>query len=356
MPEFQTVDTSDQALITGGSRHDIHFRPGAAGPISARSVPADAPAHSETGFLGTLLFRRPGSAKPVASSKTKLGQPVMALDYTVTTADLAAAGDWTCEVINDTDSDITFQTDVTYRSNVELITKLATIDIPFLNILLSNAANAAQLQLLLQSSPAEPGTTDSMASGSPDIPFKLNGLSQFRTHVDDPQKGPFTFRLLNLKSQTASLGFKPGTTTMELFLDFDVKNGKMIGLNVAPDIDLSFFAITIQLDFAGNITPICDTQAILRFNSLDISSDVKGQVESDLSTRIAGAKLTPQTVAPQMFKYFSLLLRLGPEERITGFSSQGNNLVITYTTPAPLGQIGGRQIGKVAGSSAAGNA
>ena len=57
-----------------------------------------------------------------------------------------------------------------------------------------------------------------------------------------------------------------------------------------------------------------------------------------------------------MFKYFSLLLRLGPEERITGFSSQGNNLVITYTTPAPLGQIGGRQIGKVAGSSAAGNA
>jgi hypothetical protein len=334
MPEFQTLDTSDQAVIAGGSRRDIHFRPGAPGPISARSVPTNAPTHSETGLLGKLLFRRPGSATPVASSSTKVGQKVMALDYTVTAADLAAAGDWICEVINSTDNNVSFKTDVTYPSNIQLITRTATIDIPFLNILLSNAARAAQLRLYLQSSPTSPGTAESMASWSPDVPAKLNGLAQFKFHVDDPEKDGLTFRLVNLNSQTASLGFKPGSLTMELFLNFDVKNGKMVGLNVAPDIQLDFFAITIQLDFAGNITPICDTKAILRFNSWDISSDVKGQVESDIISRVADAKLTPQAVAAQMFKYFSLLLRLGPEERISGFSLQGNNLVITYTTQA----------------------
>jgi hypothetical protein len=356
MPEFQTADTSDQAVITGGSRRDIHFRPGAPGPISARSVPDRPPAHSESGLLGKLLFRKPGSATPVASSTTKLGQKLMALDYTVTAADLAAAGDWICEVINQTENDVSFKTDITYPSNIQLITHTATIDIPFLNILLSNAARAAQLRLHLQSSPSSPGSVESLASWSPDIPAKLNGSSEFRFHVDDPQKDGLTFRIVNLNSKTASLAFKPGTLTLELFLDFDVTNGKMIGLNVAPDIDLEFFAITIQLDFSGTITPICDTKAILRFNSWDISGDVKSQVESDISSRIAEAKFTPQAVAAQMIKYFSLLLRLKPEDHITGFTSEGNNLVISYTSPASAIHVGGgHQVGN-AGSIAAGNA
>ena len=352
MPDVQILDIKDSAVIPGGSQRNIQFRPGQPGPISARCVAANPPGSSESGFLGKLFFRRPGTAAPVATSSTKLGQTVMALDHQVTAAELTAPGNWICEVVNSTETNVTFTTDVTFPGTIQLIQKTATIDIPFLNILLTNTARAAELRVHLQSSPSDSQTAESSVSWSRAIPFQVLGLSEYPFHVDDPALG--LYRLVNLPSKPAALGFQPGRLVIELALDFDTNIGKIVDLtSVLPGIELDFFDVVIQLDFAGNITPVCNVQAILRQNSLDISSLIKSDVEDTINARLAAAKVTPKAVMAQLLKYFGLLLRLGPEDAITSFGLDGSNLVINYTTPASAAAThGAGQSGTVAAGAA----
>ena len=351
MADVQVLDIKDTAVIKGGSQRLIQFRPGQPGPISARSVAAKPPANSESGYLGKLFFRRPGTAVPVASSSTKLGQSVMALDYQVTASDLAAPGNWVCDVVNSTEADISFTTDVTFPSTVLLIPKTATIDIPFLNILLTNTARAAELRVHLQSSPSDGQSAESSLSWSSAIPFKVLGLSNYPFHIDDFALG--LYRLVNLPSKPAALGFRTGSLVIELALDFDTNIGKIVDLTSDLfGIELDFFDIVVQLDFAGNITPVCNVRAIVRQNSFDISSLVKRTVEDTINTQVA-ANVTPKAVVGQLVKYFGLLLRLGPEDAITSFGLDGNNLVIHYTTPASAGVPRGEaQAGTIAAGAA----
>jgi phospholipase C len=129
----------DSTTITQGDSHTIRFRPVAAGPIGVRTDVSPTPNHSESGFLGQLTIRRPGSSTPLASTRFRLGANFMTLTYVATAADLAVTGDWTCEVANLSDVLATFTTDIANASGLRDPTEIETPDA------IMNYHNAAHL-------------------------------------------------------------------------------------------------------------------------------------------------------------------------------------------------------------------
>ena len=311
-------------------------------------MPSNPPAHSESGLLGKLVFRRPGLATPLASSQAKIGQQVLALDHQVTAAELATPGDWTCQVFNSTESTVTFQTDVVYPSNIVLQT--ASFDIPLLNIILTNLSNAALVRVHLQSSSSVSGGKDSSVTWSQAF-SPVFGQTQYFFHVDDAHGGDV--RIENLNSGPASVTLRPADLVFELDLSFDTTVGKMVGLNwTTPDIDLQFFTISITLDTLGVITPHCSTKAIASFLNTDVSGDVEQGVVSALGEMIAAV---PQLSKPSLKKsidtFFARLLRLGDAAQINKYAIAGNSMVVSYFVAVSATNQGGSSAG--AGSLAA---
>ena len=329
VPDLATLGVPVTVMIQAGSQLTLKFQPGSPGPTSARCVASDPPQHSESGFLGKLTFGRPGSALPVAVSKTPIGQTVMALDYTVTDADLAVAGDWTCNITNETDSSVTFQVVITHVTTFPVQT--ATIDIGLLNLLLGNAAKAASLTLQLDSFGGG-GKPFSRISWSPAM-AALVGQPDHPFAVAD-QSGPcgVKVRIQNLNSLPASLSLLAGQLVLELRLDFPQTQDTLVGLGVAePAITLDFFNIAIQLDFLGNITPICNARAFVISIGDDISDRViNGTIDAINSFVSGNASLSSAALSAQISNAFALLMRFGPTQQIKDFSLDGDTLVVKY--------------------------
>jgi len=110
----QTGSVHDEGEVAGGDTRFVHFRPAAPGPVSGFCKPKNPPSHSETGFLAELVLRRPGSNAPLRDVKAKIGDRSFGTSYPATAADLAAAGDWTFEVRNWTETPVTFSTDASF--------------------------------------------------------------------------------------------------------------------------------------------------------------------------------------------------------------------------------------------------
>lgn len=129
----------DSTTIAQGDSHTILFRPVMAGPVGVRTDVNPTPPHAESGFLGQLTIRRPGSSTSVTASKFRVGANFMTLTYNATAADLAVAGDWTCEVANLSDTIATFTTDIANASGMRDPTEIEPPDA------IMNYHNAAHL-------------------------------------------------------------------------------------------------------------------------------------------------------------------------------------------------------------------
>jgi phospholipase C len=114
-PQGATIN--DDAVIPQATVRNIPFPQGRAGQITLLSAPVDVPSgvQSDSGLLAKLNLLRPGSTTPIASVSASLKGPYnLELTYMATAAELAMAGDWTCQVSNATSADIRFQTKVVY--------------------------------------------------------------------------------------------------------------------------------------------------------------------------------------------------------------------------------------------------
>ena len=104
----------DVGKLAGGNSRTVSFRPVLPGRIGVVSLAADPPRSSESGYLAHFKLTRPGSATPIAAVEVPIGSKSVSFGYLATAADLQAPGDWTCEIRNDADADVTFTTDVIF--------------------------------------------------------------------------------------------------------------------------------------------------------------------------------------------------------------------------------------------------
>jgi hypothetical protein len=189
--DFVPQTTSDQTVIAGGDSRSIAFRPAEPSRVAVRSIPAQPSAHSESGLVGGLELRRPDRAQPLASVQAPSGGTVLAVSYTATAADLSTAGSWTCEVMNATDVDMGFDTEITYPSSIPVPPVVvqrppATFDIELLNLILGEAIRDAGLSWHLESSPDLPASvvrwSDAVGASLPD---PLKGATSYQFPVPD---------------------------------------------------------------------------------------------------------------------------------------------------------------------------
>ena len=74
-----THTVPDQAQIDGGGSHAIAFRPALPGTISVEAKTTGAPSHSESGQLGSVALRRPGSTAELIHVNTQVGGDTLGL-------------------------------------------------------------------------------------------------------------------------------------------------------------------------------------------------------------------------------------------------------------------------------------
>ena len=346
MADVSNHKISDQKLILQGGTRTIHFRPFQAGPINIRSAATKPPRHSESGFLGKVSLLRPGSTTPVASTRTKIGQSLLTITYQATAADLAIAGQWTCQVINSTEADIAFQTDITNVASTPL--QSASFDIGLLNALLSEITTVAQFQVAesLDVSTA----SQIVVSWSDAVSSLFGGLSRFEFGLPDKSVGPLgllSYRFEGFNSQPGfpTMQLLTGPLRLRVVLDFQ-PNATLKALSAtSQDVHVASFRLTADMDFDGNITVTCDTKATLggvdgKLDTGDPSDDLKSGVEDAIRTKILEspqtggdpqpAPLGPQSLKPRIDSFFVLLMRLGTGAAVDNYIVDGNNLIVNY--------------------------
>ena len=288
-----------------------------------------------------VLLRRPGSTKPVATAKFKVPSSSLLLSYLATAADLATAGDWTCEVSNASLDPITFATDVTVPISNPLVT--ASIDTEFLNLILAKIVDAAAIQLHLESS--GDGIPASSLLLSLDI-ATLTHLPAFTrfTVPDQPRTIlgiDVVYRILDLDSDpeypVVILVTQP--LALKAILRFDTTSAKLVAQNSpAPDINIDLFTIEVNVGFDGSFQPVCSAIAhatIFTPNDIDASADIVSGVQDGITKLIGetptfAALLDKKQIRAQIDAIFAAILRLGPLAQIQTYTVNGQTLTVTY--------------------------
>lgn len=338
MPATSTV--SVQTKVLEGDFQEIHFRPGVPGVIGVSSVPSTTKPRSELGQLAVIAVQRPGNTNPLARVTYKVNNPSpLLLSYHPTAADLVTPGDWTCIVSNESLDAITFSTDVTFPIDIPLAT--ASIDIEFLNLVLSKVVDAAAIQIHIESS--DDGIPRSHLSLSLDVAAlsKLPAFSQF--NIPNQEKTalgiPFVYRILNLDSDPAyPIVFFSTDPALKVEMRFDTTNAKLVAQNLpAPDINIEFFNIEITISFDGSFQPVCNAIAHLAFDNIDFSSDVASGAQDAINPYIqqspAFAPLRDKKqVRGLIDSLFIDMMRLGKpaQIQIQSYRVDGQTLTVTY--------------------------
>jgi hypothetical protein len=338
-----TNPISDQTQIGGTESHDILFRVAAPGMITIySSVPAHHPTHSDSGVLGWIILRRPGSSAVLKRKVAQLTDSSITVQYQATAADAAVFGNWTCEVDNGLDSPIVWTTTISGPiTSIPLAS--ASFDLGLLNLLLKELTAIAALSVHLQSSADQSQLSN--VSWSPALATLLGGLTGYPFHLDDEAKstpiGDIVFRITNLDSDpdypTLVLSGDPLslTATMRFLTD----GIRLVALDwPVPDITLSFFEVSLELTFDGNIHPTCQAVATLQFNSMDVSGDVESGVIDALNKRMHGDPQLAQYFAPDQVRayidgFVTRLLRLGAQSIVRAYRSDGQSLIVDYSPP-----------------------
>jgi phospholipase C len=114
----QWTTQRDISQIASGDSAFLSFRPVLPGKVFVHtSLSGGGQGSVANGLRAQLLLRRPGQLKPVANVTYPFSQKPpfqFSLTHDVTDAELAIPGDWTCEVLNWTNTPITFATDASF--------------------------------------------------------------------------------------------------------------------------------------------------------------------------------------------------------------------------------------------------
>lgn len=334
---------SDQARISGSDSHDIPFRVVAPGMITIHSaVPPQHPTHSESGVLGWLILRRPGSNAALKRKVAHLTDSSITLQYQATAADAAVFGNWTCEVDNGLDVPLTWTTNISGPVTT-IPLQSASFDLGLLNLLLAELTTIAVLSVHLQSSADQSQLSKVSWSGA--LATLLSGLTEYPFHLDDEAKqtpiGDIVFRIAGLDSDPdyPKLDLSGDPPRLTATMRFLTDGAKLLALDwPVPDITLSFFEVSLQVTFDGNIHPACSAIATLQFNSMDVSSDVESGVVDALNARMHGDPqlsqyFTQDQVRAYLDRFVTRLLRLGAQSQIRAYRTDGQSLIVDYSPP-----------------------
>ena len=311
----------------------ISFRPGEPGPVNVRSIPHSqtSPLRSEVNELGRIELWRPGRSTALASQNAALTAGVLGVGYTATAEDLATPGNWTCRIHNLTLNDIVFDTTITYLSDHVLQT--ASFDVGLLNLILSEAAAQAQIQVHLQSS--NDGSKLSSVSWSPLLDQYLGTPGPFDFHVDDPTPKGHKYRVVGLNTTSAILFVDSASLQLTLRLTFDGGKSALKSLDSAfaqnIDIDQDSLVLDIGFGFDGTLRAACTARATLSADDFadsaadlitgqdaDVSADVASNLQQKALSQlqaplVIGSKtveLSPQLIKQFIDRIFILLMRL----------------------------------------------
>jgi len=326
---------TDQARLYAGDVRDIFFRVLQPGLITIRSVPDHLPQHTELGALGTLTLQPPGSTTSVARVSAKVSDGMILLRHQATAAELAVAGEWTCELSNDSDEPLTFSTQI-MGPVADVPLQSASINMGFLNTLLASATTIADIHLHVESGP--PGTA-SFVSWSPSIASLLKGLPAYYFHVDDYTKNvapglDVRFHLKDLDSDPQYPRVVLLSNPLRLTAILQLAPGATIETDPGPDVDLQFFQISVDVAFDGTLYPDCQARAFLSFNGIDVSQALQSGVVDAMRSALA---TVPEAGRDQVRGYldgfFYRLLRLDNGAQIRNYRSDQNTLTVDYYLP-----------------------
>lgn len=350
MPTFVTLTAADQTTISHGASHDIKFQPGS-GQISIRSAPATlttfSPAQlSEPALFGYVELLRPDNTAVATASATVLS-PSLELSYLVAAADPSPTGNWICRVINNTNLNIDFATDITYVSRTIPLQPAVSLDINLFNWLLYEVAGTLALQVHLESS-GDKTQQKTVASWSVAVANLIDGSVEWREHIDDFAKTvadtTATFRLVNLNSEFLTVTMSTNPLRIIATILFNSDNAVLLSLSndpLVPNIKFSSFQITLTIGFDGTIVPECDVIAMGRIlgNTIDFSDDVKKSVEAAITNQMGKLKeATPVNVKGYIDNFFIRLLRLSEplnavrvnQAHIQEYTVDGDSLIVSY--------------------------
>lgn len=158
MPQYANTTKTDEGTIEPGGVRSIAFRPDHAGPVTVWAAPQphpQAPAPSEPQLLGKVTVIRPGTRRPVASRVVPISDQALTLDFEATQAELdASPGDWACELLNQAEVSVLYDTSITYVGSRVLPTvETASFDLELLDIIVRQAVNVAGARFHLMTSP-----------------------------------------------------------------------------------------------------------------------------------------------------------------------------------------------------------
>jgi hypothetical protein len=345
MADVGTQQLNDTALITGGSRRLITFRPLSAGPVSITSVPAEVPAHSESGNLGSVTLLIPGSPTP-PTNIFKLSDKFLTLSHAATAAELAHAGVWTCEIQNLTETDTSFATTILFPTDIPVST--ASLDIGLLNLILTRAFSVAAIKIHIETNSDDVPRTfvqwsDAVAhflNGMTEQTFLVDDIAHAVVHLGSAGDVNVTFRIPGLDSSpfSPSAAFVTDPMRLQLFVNFITPAVIQSRTDLVPDIDVNSLNVTVNIGFDGTIATDVEVSAILRLDAIDLSSLIKSTIEDKVNSQLATSATFGQgNLALQIQAFFIRLMQLGVNARIQSFNTNGESLLVTYFLDTPTG-------------------
>jgi hypothetical protein len=342
MADFGTSTVSGQATLPAGDSQELAFRPGAPGRVTVHTDLSRPNARSETDTLAEIFVRRPGATGPLATGKLKVGTASGGLSYDATAADLAAPGDWTCEIDNDSLDSIAFTTVVAFPINVPLLT--ASIDIEFLNIVIAKLVEAASVQMHIESS--GDGSSRSFVSLSQDI-ADLLGLPPVTAFpvADQPDTElgfDIIYRIMNLDSdpEYPVLFLQSDPLAIIIVLQFDTQSAKLIAQNLPSlaDVIVESLSIVATIGFDSGVDVAVNASAHVVFENIDASAKLASGIRDGINKQLrdnpsVAALLDKKQIRARIDNLFIQMMRLGKGAVIRGYSVADGALTVTYFLP-----------------------
>jgi hypothetical protein len=344
MADLGTSSISRQANVASGDSQELSFRPGAVGRVSVHTDLSRPNARSETGNVAQIFLRRPGAQRPLASAILKRGTPSGGFSYAATAADLAAPGNWTCDIDNDSLEAITFTTAVTFPIDVPVAT--ASFDIGLLNIILAKLVDAASVRLHIESS--GDGSPRSFVSLSQDI-ADLLGLPSVTTfpvadQTDTVLHFDIIYRIVNLDSDPEYPTFylQPDPLAIMLVLRFDTQSARLVAQNLPSPADVIVDSLDIEatIGFGSGVQIAVNAVAHVDFQNIDASEKLAGGIRDGINSQLQGnpavaALLDKKALRSRIDSLFVQMMRLGKGAVIRGYSVNDGTLTVTYFVPPP---------------------
>jgi phospholipase C len=345
--EFVTLTqfvTGEQRLEPGDS-FDIRFRPIQPGAVSVTGIgtgprPADPEAEPEDSPVSVRLeLFRPGDAAPVVTARPGrvTSRP---LQYTVSEADFGLAGQWRVRVTNPNQFEARFEASIALPRQVELWR--ATLDLGFVNELISRALQLGRLQVHLQTHPTQARSWVTY-SGGVARQFGLPPRSTFRFEplaVELPVVHEDVALSLNdLDSRVVNVarfrGGPDGEPRLVVTIGFETEGRELTTSIPGLSHDIRSLSVTVEVGLDGRARGVVVSLHPASFDILGFPVlDVADKARDALRAQLSKADVI-ETIRRYLDSFLSTLVRLGPGARTHRVVVVGSQIVFEYYNESP---------------------